>query len=95
MTLAEKVSQMQNIAVAIPRLGIPAYDWWNEALPGIGPVCTVPSASSPACRAIALTLGEGGPSPCPTSPLSPLRRAVALGLPAVAGLGEGGWSAAA
>ncbi len=34
MTLAEKVSQMQNIAVAIPRLGIPAYDWWNEALHG-------------------------------------------------------------
>ncbi len=34
MTLEEKVSQMQNIAVAIPRLGIPAYDWWNEALHG-------------------------------------------------------------
>jgi beta-glucosidase len=35
MTLAEKVSQMQNTAVAIPRLGIPAYDWWNEALHGV------------------------------------------------------------
>ncbi len=34
MTLEEKVSQMQNVAVAIPRLGIPAYDWWNEALHG-------------------------------------------------------------
>jgi beta-glucosidase len=35
MTLEEKVSQMQNVAVAIPRLGIPAYDWWNEALHGV------------------------------------------------------------
>jgi beta-glucosidase len=35
MTLEEKVSQMQNTAVGIPRLGIPAYDWWNEALHGV------------------------------------------------------------
>ncbi len=35
MTLGEKVSQMQNAAPAIPRLGIPAYDWWNEALHGV------------------------------------------------------------
>jgi beta-glucosidase len=35
MTLEEKVSQMQNAAVAIPRLGIPAYDWWSEALHGV------------------------------------------------------------
>ena len=35
MTLAEEVSQMQNDAPAIPRLGIPAYDWWNEVLHGV------------------------------------------------------------
>jgi beta-glucosidase len=35
MTLEEKVSQMQNTAPAIPRLNIPAYDWWNEALHGV------------------------------------------------------------
>jgi beta-glucosidase len=35
MTLEEKVSQMQNSAPAIPHLGIPAYDWWNEALHGV------------------------------------------------------------
>jgi beta-glucosidase len=35
MTLKEKVSQMQNHARAIPRLGVPAYDWWNEALHGV------------------------------------------------------------
>jgi beta-glucosidase len=34
MTLQEKVLQMQNAAPAIPRLDIPPYDWWNEALHG-------------------------------------------------------------
>ncbi|HWS89439.1 MAG TPA: glycoside hydrolase family 3 C-terminal domain-containing protein [Pyrinomonadaceae bacterium] len=35
MTLEEKVGQMMNAAPAIPRLGIPEYDWWNEALHGV------------------------------------------------------------
>src|SRR6185312_9413947 len=35
MTLEEKVSQMQNHAVAIPKLDIPEYDWWSEGLHGI------------------------------------------------------------
>lgn len=35
MTLQEEVGQMQNSAPAIPRLGIPAYDWWNEGLHGV------------------------------------------------------------
>ena len=35
MSLDEKVAQMQNEAPALPRLGIPAYDWWNEALHGV------------------------------------------------------------
>lgn len=35
MTLDEKVQQMIDIAPAIPRLGIPAYNWWNEALHGV------------------------------------------------------------
>ena len=35
MTLAEKVSQMVHHAPAIERLGIPEYDWWNEALHGV------------------------------------------------------------
>ena len=35
MTLEEKASQMQDIAPAIPRLNIPAYNWWNEALHGV------------------------------------------------------------
>lgn len=35
LTLAEKISQMINTAAAIPRLGIPAYDYWNEGLHGV------------------------------------------------------------
>ena len=35
MTLDEKISQMMNAAPAIPRLQIPAYEWWNEALHGV------------------------------------------------------------
>ena len=35
MTLEEKIGQMQNAGPAIPRLGIPEYDWWNEALHGV------------------------------------------------------------
>src|SRR6201996_9056831 len=35
MTLAEKVSEMTNSSAAIPRLSVPAYNWWNEALHGV------------------------------------------------------------
>ncbi len=35
MTLEEKVAQLQNDAPAIPRLGVPKYEWWNEALHGV------------------------------------------------------------
>ncbi len=35
MTLEEKISQMQDVAPAIPRLQIPAYNWWNEGLHGV------------------------------------------------------------
>jgi len=36
MTLEEKISQMVFDAPAIERLGIPAYNWWNECLHGVG-----------------------------------------------------------
>ena len=35
MTLEEKVAQLQNEAPAIPRLDVPKYEWWNEALHGV------------------------------------------------------------
>ena len=48
LTLEEKVYQMINAAPAIERLGIPAYNWWNEALHGVArspyPVTSFPQA---------------------------------------------------
>jgi beta-glucosidase len=35
MTLEEKVSQTVDVAPAIERLNIPAYNWWNEGLHGV------------------------------------------------------------
>jgi beta-glucosidase len=35
MTLEEKAQQLVNQARAIPRLQVPAYDWWSEALHGV------------------------------------------------------------
>jgi beta-glucosidase len=35
MTLQEKVDQTLHSAPAIPRLGVPAYNWWNECLHGV------------------------------------------------------------
>ncbi|AHW60588.1 beta-glucosidase [Draconibacterium orientale] len=35
LTLEEKIGQMVNNAPAIERLGIPAYNWWNECLHGV------------------------------------------------------------
>ena len=35
MTLEEKVGQTLFNAPAVERLGIPSYNWWNEALHGV------------------------------------------------------------
>ncbi|HTN35766.1 MAG TPA: glycoside hydrolase family 3 C-terminal domain-containing protein [Arachidicoccus sp.] len=35
LTLKEKVELMQNNAKSVPRLGIQAYNWWNECLHGV------------------------------------------------------------
>jgi hypothetical protein len=35
MTLEEKVSQLMNDSAPIDRLGVPAYNWWNECLHGV------------------------------------------------------------
>ncbi len=35
LTIAEKAAQMLHEAPAIPRLGIPAYNWWNECVHGV------------------------------------------------------------
>ncbi|XVE49324.1 hypothetical protein DITRI_Ditri01bG0073600 [Diplodiscus trichospermus] len=53
LTLQEKVQQLVNKASGIPRLGVPAYEWWSEALHGVSNVgpgtrfnATVPGATS-------------------------------------------------
>jgi beta-glucosidase-like glycosyl hydrolase len=35
LTLPEKIQQLTNNASGIPRLGIPAYEWWSESLHGV------------------------------------------------------------
>jgi beta-glucosidase len=41
MTLDEKLPQLLNVAPAIARLGVPAYNWWTESLHGaLGPLAT-------------------------------------------------------
>ena len=35
MTVEEKAEQLKYGAAALKRLGIPAYNWWNEALHGV------------------------------------------------------------
>ncbi|KAH8882066.1 glycoside hydrolase [Thozetella sp. PMI_491] len=36
LTLPEKAANMMNGALGVPRLGLPPYQWWNEALHGVG-----------------------------------------------------------
>ena len=36
MTLEEKVSLMLHESMAVDKVGIPEYNWWNECLHGIG-----------------------------------------------------------
>ena len=43
MTVEEKASQLRYDAPAIPRLGIPTYNWWNEALHGVARAGTATS----------------------------------------------------
>lgn len=43
MTVEERASQLRYDAPAIPRLGVPAYNWWNEALHGVARAGTATS----------------------------------------------------
>lgn len=53
MTLAEKISQMGNVAPAISRLGVGAYNYWNEACHGI--LSTVPTTVFPQAIGLSAT----------------------------------------
>jgi beta-glucosidase len=56
LTLEEKVDQLLNVAPAIPRLGIPAYNWWTESLHGA--IGAVPTTNFPEPIGLAATFDE-------------------------------------
>jgi len=69
MTLEEKASQLVNQARAIPRLNVPAYDWWSEALHGVAvdgttefpePIGLAATFDVPAIHAMAVAIGIEG-----------------------------------
>lgn len=61
MTVEEMASQLKYDAPAIPRLGIPGYNWWNEALHGVaraGTATVFPQAVGMAAMFDAELLGK-------------------------------------
>ena len=69
MTLAEKASEMQNNSAAVPRLKVPAYQWWSEALHGVinegvteypEPVGLAATFDAPAIHTMAAQIGVEG-----------------------------------
>ncbi len=69
MTLEEKATQLLNQARAIPRLNVPAYDWWSEALHGVAfgtatvfpePIGLAASFDPPLIHAMAIVIGTEG-----------------------------------
>ena len=51
MTIEERASQLKYDAPAIDRLGIPAYNWWNEALHGVARAGTATMFPQPVAMA--------------------------------------------
>jgi beta-glucosidase len=71
MTLQEKASQLVNQARAIPRLKVPAYDWWSESLHGVAvngttefpePIGLAATFDAPAIHQMAIVIGVEGAS---------------------------------
>jgi beta-glucosidase len=69
MTLVEKASQMQNNSAAVPRLNVPAYQWWSEALHGVinqgvteypEPIGLAATFDAPGIHAMAIQIGIEG-----------------------------------
>ena len=69
MTLAEKATQMQNNSAAVPRLNVPAYQWWSEALHGVinegvteypEPIGLAATFDAPAIHTMAAQIGIEG-----------------------------------
>jgi beta-glucosidase len=69
MTLDEKATQLVNQARAIPRLNVPAYDWWSESLHGVSrdgttefpePIGLAATFDAPAIHEMATVIGTEG-----------------------------------
>src|SRR5579863_8024524 len=69
MTLEEKATQLVNQARAIPRLNVPAYDWWSESLHGVAvdgtteypePIGLAATFDVPAIHEMAIAIGTEG-----------------------------------
>jgi beta-glucosidase len=69
LTLEEKASQLVNQSRAIPRLNVPAYDWWSEALHGVArngttefpePIGLAATFDAPAIHEMATVIGIEG-----------------------------------
>jgi beta-glucosidase len=69
MTLEEKATQLVNQARAIPRLGVPSYDWWSESLHGVAvggttefpePVGLAATFDTPAIEKMGVAIGTEG-----------------------------------
>ena len=77
MTLAEKATQMYNNSAAIPRLNVPAYQWWSEALHGVidqgvteypEPIGLAATFDTPGIHTMATQLMRAGSSMCRMQP---------------------------
>jgi len=69
MTLEEKATQLVNQARAIPRLNVPAYDWWSESLHGVAvngttefpePVGLAATFDTPTIHTMGVAIGTEG-----------------------------------
>jgi len=69
MTLEEKATQLVNQARAIPRLNVPAYDWWSESLHGVAaagttefpePIGLAATFDTAAIHEMAIAIGSEG-----------------------------------
>ena len=69
MTVEEKVTQLVNQSRAVPRLNIPDYDWWSEALHGVArdgttefpePVGLAATFDTDAIHRMAIVIGTEG-----------------------------------
>jgi beta-glucosidase len=69
MTLDEKVTQLVNQSRPIPRLNVPLYDWWSEALHGVlhngttefpEPIGLAATFDTPAIHKMAIVIGTEG-----------------------------------